>query len=298
MITTGGNEGDMSIWSDDDFEAALQGTPGAPAGLLALVGAVRTLAVVEPSSERARHHGAMAAAVARQVAWEGASSAAVSRTAKRRRRLVLAGVFSGFWAKAALGAVALAAVGTGAATGSLPDPIQSVVSDVAAWIGVDLPSPGDELPALPTSTTTPPQDGEDPVLTPPVSDTTATTGPPTTGPPTTAPGGSVSDDAQDQGETMSAWNACARDARAAAREAGVEPDVESACGPRPEQPGPPDGTPGNGTTPGGPGNGNDNVSPDDTNPGGGRPDDPGKPEDPGKSEDAGKPDEPPGQAER
>jgi hypothetical protein len=298
MITTGGNEGDMSIWSDDDFEAALHGAPGAPAGLLSLVGAVRTLAVVGPTPERVRHHGAMAAAAARQVAWEGVSGAAVSRTAKRRRRLVLAGVFSGIWAKAALGAVALAAVGTGAATGSLPDPIQSVVSDVAAWIGVDLPSPEDDVAPSPPSTTTPPQDREDPASTPPASDATPTTGPPTTGPPTTAPGGSVSDDPQDQGETMRAWNACARDARAAAREAGVEADLESACGPRPDQPGPPDGTPGNGTTPGGPGNGNGNGSPDDTNPGGGRPDDPGKPEDPGKSEDAGKPDEPPGQAER
>jgi hypothetical protein len=93
---------------------------------------------------------------------------------------------------------------------------------------------------------------------------------------------------------MRAWNACARDARAAAREAGVEADLESACGPRPDQPGPPDGTPGNGTNPGGPGNGNGNG----TNPGGGRPDDPGKPENPGKSEDAGTPNEPPGQAKR
>jgi hypothetical protein len=81
---------------------------------------------------------------------EAAQGAGVSRSLQPtpaaaprwRRRLALATVTSTFLGQLLLGTAAVAAVGAGAAAaGALPDSLQSVVSDVAEKVGIDLPTP-------------------------------------------------------------------------------------------------------------------------------------------------------------
>ena len=63
-----------------------------------------------------------------------------------RRRLVLGGIMSSITAKVLLGTVAaMAATGGAAAANVLPNPVQAVVSDAAAVVGINLPSPDDDL---------------------------------------------------------------------------------------------------------------------------------------------------------
>ena len=138
-------------WTDAEFDAALNAESAAPDALAALV-ATAVMEFTDPIvDEVAKHHVATSAAVARSIAHDAAAVAAAhipvvkESTTKRRRRirrLTFAGAFSGMWVKIALGTVALAAVGTGAAaTDSLPDPIQAVFSEVAGFVGIDLPHP-------------------------------------------------------------------------------------------------------------------------------------------------------------
>ena len=140
-------------WTDAAFDAALTAAPEAPEALGALV-ATLVMEYTDPiADELAKHHVSTSAAVARSVAHETAAAAAIPVTAERApqrrrriaRRLTFAGAFSGMWAKIALGTAALAAVGTGAAaTDSLPDPIQAVFSDVAGYVGIEIPHPDDD----------------------------------------------------------------------------------------------------------------------------------------------------------
>lgn len=62
-----------------------------------------------------------------------------------RRRMLLASLLSTLAVKIALASVALATATVGlAATGSLPDPAQQVVSDVASRVGITLPAPASD----------------------------------------------------------------------------------------------------------------------------------------------------------
>jgi hypothetical protein len=191
-----------STWTDPAFDAAVRNTVAAPDDLAALVSATRLdfNAPVDPVV--ATRHIAKAAAESRRIAVQNAPApTSSSSTAQRRRlrRLTFAGAFSGFWAKIAMGAVAVAAVGTGAAaTESLPDPLQGVVSDVAGVVGVEIPHPDDPKTVGP----------EDPGSLP--------------------PGGGASVEGRNQGQEQQDAKAC--------REAATTEDEREACD-RPVPPG-------------------------------------------------------------
>ena len=184
-------------WSDAAFEAALRGAPDAPPHLAALVGSALFELTDPIDDELAKHHTATAAAVARSVAHTATSPAPAAAAStqptlrrKRLRRLTFAGAFSGMWAKVALGAVAMAAVGTGAAvTDNLPAPIQAVFAEVAEAVGVELPHPDDALE--PAKRVGP----DDPASLP--------------------EGGGVSDEARTQGQERQNYLACLAEAEAA-----------------------------------------------------------------------------------
>ncbi|MGH8874594.1 MAG: hypothetical protein ACRDVM_05000, partial [Acidimicrobiia bacterium] len=66
-----------------------------------------------------------------------------------RRRVLRGALASGILAKLLVGSVALAAAGgAAAATGTLPDPVQSAVADLAGRVGIILPSPASGQPSV------------------------------------------------------------------------------------------------------------------------------------------------------
>jgi hypothetical protein len=82
------------------------------------------------------------AAAATISAMVGAIRGSASTPQVLRRKSMLKKLLAGK-ALAAVGIVALTASGAAAATGSLPDPVQSVIAGAVSHVGVDLPQPGD-----------------------------------------------------------------------------------------------------------------------------------------------------------
>jgi hypothetical protein len=203
----------------------------------------------------------MIAAAAARATTAAVASAGTTVRRKRRRRLTLAGLTSGLTAKMLLGAVALAAVGGGAAaaTGNLPDPIQSAVAHAAEQVGIDLPDPDDATaPAAPGDENGP------------------------------------ADVAVEQQERVDAYTAAVDEWTACVQEKAPNPDREgpfdpvTECGDKPH---PSDfDLPGNRVGPPEepPGQSEDQGRPDEP----GRPDDTGQPDNPGNSGDKGQPDNP------
>lgn len=230
-------------WTDAAFEAALTAAPGAPDELSALVGTL-VMEYTDPiADDIGKHHVSTSAAVARSAAHDAAAGAAIrsagQRTPQRRRRiarrLTFAGAFSGMWAKIALGTAALAAVGAGAAaTDSLPDPIQEVFSNVAEYIGIDIPHPDNDVvlddEGDDTGSGIDDADGN----ADPLSDDLPTTSVPGTDDATDdptesdAPEADSDDTGADSGggsarsEEVLAWNECRRQAR----DEGLDPETE------------------------------------------------------------------------
>ena len=147
-VVEGDDDVDRRI-SEHDIETILTGGIPADPSLDALATLIRTSDFDETVPERvaSRHVAAAASAAAR--ADHRLPTAANDG---RRRRLLFRGALSGLTAKILFGtAVALAATGGAAATGILPDPIQSVLADGASHFGIELPHPRE---ATTTTTTT------------------------------------------------------------------------------------------------------------------------------------------------
>ncbi|MBI5156375.1 MAG: hypothetical protein HZA58_00025 [Acidimicrobiia bacterium] len=136
--------------SEHDIEAILSGGVPADPSLDALASLIRSADFSEavPGSIAASHITAATAAAAAHLGRQ----AAAAPIGRPRRRLLVRGALSGITAKVILGtAVALAATGGAAATGILPGPVQSLIADGAAHLGLDLPHR--EHPTTTTSTT-------------------------------------------------------------------------------------------------------------------------------------------------
>lgn len=136
--------------SQHDIEAILSGGVPTDPSLDALDALIRSADFTEtvPESILFGHVAAAASAAAR-------GDHRVTAVIPRRRRLVLRGALSGLTAKILFGtAVALAATGGAAATGILPDPIQSVLADGASHIGIELPDPSRSTTTTTFTTTT------------------------------------------------------------------------------------------------------------------------------------------------
>lgn len=154
----GDDEGDdvARRLSEHDIEAILGGGIPADPSLDALAALIRSADFSEavPGAVAASHIAAATVAAAAHLGRQPAA-APIGRP---RRRLLVRGALSGITAKVILGtAVALAATGGAAATGILPGPVQSLIADGAAHLGLDLPR--DEHPAttttlVPATTTT------------------------------------------------------------------------------------------------------------------------------------------------
>lgn len=135
--------------SDQQIEALLTGDPtGAEDldSLAELLAELRGAVQVEVPAELAAAHVAAAAQAARHSTVDAAAPRRETGTVPRaRRRIVFSGFLSTLLGKVLAGSVALAAAGgAAAATGTLPDPAQSVVAEWAEGLGIELPSP--ELP--------------------------------------------------------------------------------------------------------------------------------------------------------
>ena len=263
MSGRGGYEGMETSWTDAEFDAALANGEGAPLALTSFVAAVRATDQPAMPDNLARTHIVAAAAAAGEAAAAAATkTSTVPKRGRIRRRLTLAGLASGFWAKLALGAVAVAAVGGGAAaTDNLPDSIQAAVSEAAGWVGVDLPNPEDVPPSTlagneeaPEAVRNGPQDpGELPE------------------------GGGNSDAARTHAVAVTTWAQCRVDFRKGLAEDPTEEQLLAECGERPEAPTP------------------ENAGPSEDK---GKPDDAGPPEDKGKPDDAGPPEDKPDKPEK
>jgi hypothetical protein len=138
---------------DDDIEQIMQGGKAEDPSLGALGELITDLGRAdEIAPATAAAHIAAAATLARETS---AIPAAQASPPPWYRRLVIRAAQLGLAAKIMLGAaVAVAATGGAAATGFLPNPIQTVIADSASHLGIDLPNPRH------TSTTTTEPDEE------------------------------------------------------------------------------------------------------------------------------------------
>lgn len=135
--------------SDDEIEAiiasrsdeSLDGAHGALRQFLVLLETELTSA-----SPYAASHIRRAAAAALGATDEAPQRASVGKRFGLRRRAVTAALTSGFLVKMMAGAVAVAAVGGGAAaaTGNLPEPVQTAVADALEVVGIHVPNPAQE----------------------------------------------------------------------------------------------------------------------------------------------------------
>jgi hypothetical protein len=120
--------------SEREFEAALSDGAGSELEL-----AARLAFMLEAGTEMVPERVAlrqirMVAEAARLV---GSANPRGGRVRSRRR--VVTAVSAGFGWKILVASAALAATGTAAVTGSLPDPVQATLADAASYIGVTLP---------------------------------------------------------------------------------------------------------------------------------------------------------------
>lgn len=151
--------GHLRGWSDEDLDRLLAGKApdGDPAGgdLADFIRQVKKASMVAPDRAVADRHLAMIVDAARLVSDKGdpavrpASKAdgpagQASGLPKWRRRTVLSTLFASLSAKVtAVAFAATAATGGLAATGALPDAAQQAMSDLAARVGISIPSPHD-----------------------------------------------------------------------------------------------------------------------------------------------------------
>jgi hypothetical protein len=150
MSDSGVDESEMSRFrriSDQDAEQIIAGSGDDPA-LAEFVAMLRETGTGPVADDLVARHVAAAAEAARLVP-ETAPIAGETGTAtplpRLKRRTVFTALTTSIMAKVMAGAVALAAVGGGAAvTGNLPDPIQEAVAGAASHIGIDLPDPGEQ----------------------------------------------------------------------------------------------------------------------------------------------------------
>ena len=129
--------------SPEDLEAILSGGVTLDPSLDALAALIRSidLGVEVPA-------GFAAAQIAAAAAASGGAGFGPPQTRvapRRRRRLALGGALSGVTAKIIFGTAVALAAGGAAATGILPDPIQSTVADGVAHLGIEIPHPDHEI---------------------------------------------------------------------------------------------------------------------------------------------------------
>ncbi|GMQ86096.1 MAG: hypothetical protein BMS9Abin07_1668 [Acidimicrobiia bacterium] len=149
MSRYGGDYDEMSKDQllDDGLEAMITGSPDPDHGVGQALIELRQAAVSPPSSGQMSTHVSMAVQEALLNVPTPASSASTARRRPRtRRRRVFSALTTSLIAKILVGSMALAATGgTLAATGNLPDPVQTVVADTVDNIGINIPHPDDSV---------------------------------------------------------------------------------------------------------------------------------------------------------
>ena len=131
--------------TDDELEAIVTGETDEFRSMSHTIELLRREMAASTPPDMAAGHVAMAAEAAREVPTRRPGSARSARRFLLRRRAALAAMTSGFLAKMMVGAVAFATVGAGAAaTGTLPDPVQSFVAETVEHVGIHIPNPHDE----------------------------------------------------------------------------------------------------------------------------------------------------------
>ncbi len=147
MTRSGGDYDEMrkNHTTDAGLEAMVTGSadPDHPLGRMLMD--LRESATGWPNPDRASEHVAAAVREARlNVQAPTSPTVTPTRRQSTRRRTVFSFLTSSLIGKILAGTVAFAATGgTLAATGTLPDPVQSVVADTVEVVGIHIPDPSD-----------------------------------------------------------------------------------------------------------------------------------------------------------